>query len=103
MEHQQSYTAPELPPRNPGKFTVTVDHAGRLQSLLDVLPTTIASAAKKLRSHPAWRRPDGRRPDLGYLMWALREIVKGNRHLINARFEDGNPTQIIEKTVQHVR
>jgi hypothetical protein len=79
-EHQeQSYIAPPRGDPAGGRFTPTADRAGRLAALLKALPPaekaiTVAHAAKRVRSHPAWQakgKPMTPR-SLKVLIWRMR-------------------------------
>jgi hypothetical protein len=74
----------------PGNATIK---AARLQSLVEVLPdgspnaTTIAFAARKLRTHPAWRGPLGQRLDLDYMEKTIGKLVKAHPDLIISKLK----------------
>jgi hypothetical protein len=67
--------------------------AVRLQSLVEILPdglpntTTIALAAGKLRTHPAWRGSLGQRLCLDYMEKAVGKLVKAHPDLIGSKFK----------------
>ena len=64
----------------PGNTSATL-MAARLQSLVEILPdgssttTTIAIAAKRLRSRPEWHGSAGQRLNLDYIEKAVGKLV----------------------------
>jgi hypothetical protein len=77
---------------DPGNMSATI-RAARLQSLVEVLPdgspntTMIAFAARKLRTHPAWRGPLGHRLGLDYIEKTIGKLVKAHPALIRSRLK----------------
>jgi hypothetical protein len=77
----------------PGKVSGAVNKIARLQSLIEILPdgspntTTIAFAAGKLRTHPAWRGPLGQRLCLDYMEKTVGKLVKAHPDLIRSKLK----------------
>jgi hypothetical protein len=67
--------------------------AGRLQSLVEILPdgspntTTIASVAGRLRTRPEWHGTAGQRINLDYIEKAVGKLIKAHPHLIRSKFK----------------
>jgi hypothetical protein len=77
----------------PGKVSGDVNKIARLQSLLEILPdgspntTTIAFAARKLRTHPAWRGPLAQRLGLDYMEKTIGKLVKAHPDLVKSKLK----------------
>jgi hypothetical protein len=75
----------------PGDISATVK-AARLQSLVENLPdgsptTSIGHAARKLRTHPAWRGPAGQPLNHDYMEKAVGKLVKAHPDLIMSKLK----------------
>jgi hypothetical protein len=75
-----------------GNISATLT-AARLQSLVEILPdgspttTSIGHAARKLRTHPAWRGPLGQRLGLDYMEKTIGKLVKAHPDLIKSKLK----------------